>query len=164
VGLLAALGVERVVASYPIDAAGLAALDVDTPHSIYRIEEARPLAYFVETGTNPAMALDEMPPTNGRAEVTMLTPNRVVVTVESSGDALLILTQAWAPDWRARVDGRPTEVRRVGGVVQGVMVNAGATHVELVYRPVADFVGLAISGSTALLLAAWKLVRWLKSR
>jgi hypothetical protein len=164
VGLLAALGVERVVASYPIDTAGLAAPGADAPPFVYRVDEARPLAYLVETGTNPALALDAMPLASGRAEVTMLTPNRVVVAAESSGDALLVLTQAWAPGWRAQVDGRPVEVRRVGGVVQGVMVSAGATRVELVYRPLADFVGLAISGSTALLLAAWKLVRWRKSR
>ena len=164
VGLLAALGVERVVTAYPIDAAGLTLLDVDTPPFIYRVDDARLLAYLVEAGTNPTMALDAMPPANGHVEVTMLTPNKVVVKVEASGDALLVLTQAWAPGWRARVGGHAAEVRRVGGVVQGVMVNAGATHVELVYRPVADFVGLAISGGTALLLAAWKLVRWHKSR
>jgi hypothetical protein len=163
VALLAALGVERIVASYPIEADGLIPLDTSAESEdtlyLYEVDAARPLAYLAGPDATPALALDELSVVEGEATIEAMTPSKVVVAIWTPKAARLIVTQAWAPGWRAQVDGRPTEVVRVGDVVQGVEVPAGTHSVELVYRPIADFAGLAISSLTTLVLIAWALIR-----
>jgi hypothetical protein len=158
VALLAGLGVEKVVGSHSVEADGLIALDTATESGdalhVYEVSEARPLSYLAGPD-----ALDELSFMEGEANIEAMTPNKVVIAVRAPDAGLLVVTQAWAPGWRARVDGRPTEVLRVSDVVQGVEVPAGAYTIVLVYRPIADFVGLAISSLTALALVAWALIR-----
>jgi hypothetical protein len=55
------------------------------------------------------------------------------VSVESPG--LLVVNESWRAGWRARVDGRPVPVHRVGGAMLGVVVPEGAAAVRLFYRP-----------------------------
>lgn len=165
---LAALGVEQVVASFPIEAAGLSPLDErtvgDQTLTSYAVAGTRPLAYLVRRETDSRASLTALVPARGEASIEALTPNKVTVNVQAAGDSLLVVTQAWAPGWRARVDGHRAEVRRVGGSVQGVAVPAGTHKVELTYRPIADFIGLLISSLTALALILWTLVRRYRSR
>src|SRR5205807_7278788 len=52
--------------------------------------------------------------------------NSVSVAADAARPAMLVVSQAWAPGWRARVDGRTVPVVRVDGLVQGVPVPAGA--------------------------------------
>lgn len=59
--------------------------------------------------------------------------------VDSAG--LLVVNEAWRTGWRARVDGRPVPVHRVGGAVLGVVVPEGARDVRLFYRPDAWILG-----------------------
>jgi uncharacterized membrane protein YfhO len=92
-------------------------------------------------------------------------PNVLINTTYDSlsapDPAVLVLPEAWAPGWRAWVDGQRAPVQAVGGVLVGVEVPASGTHyVEVAYRPAADFAGMAISGATVLaLIAGWALRR-----
>jgi hypothetical protein len=63
----------------------------------------------------------------------------------SSREALLVLADSHDPGWRASVDGAPVELKRANLAFRGVVVPAGSHRVELVYRPRALLLGLAVS-------------------
>ena len=79
----------------------------------------------------------------------------VTVDVRADRPALVVVSQAWFPGWRAAVDGRAAPVIRVDGLVQGVLVPAGRHHVRLHYEAPGLRAGALVSGATlaALLVA-----------
>ncbi len=58
---------------------------------------------------------------------------------------MLVVSDSFYPGWRALVDGVPRPVLRVDHALQGVLVPAGATTVELVYEPASVKIGLLLS-------------------
>ena len=50
-------------------------------------------------------------------------------------DSLFVLSEAWAPGWRAELDGKDVPVLRVGGVFIGVQIPSGGGELTLRYRP-----------------------------
>jgi hypothetical protein len=71
--------------------------------------------------------------------------DRVRLEVDARRPALVVLADTWDPGWRATVDGRPAEVLRANVTFRAVVVPAGHHLVEMVYRPPAASVGLAVS-------------------
>jgi uncharacterized membrane protein YfhO len=85
----------------------------------------------------------------------------VRVELDADRPAMLVLSQAWFPGWRASVDGRAAPVVRVDGVVQGVPVPAGRHQVDLTYRAPGLRVGAALSAFSLLGLVGWAVAaRW----
>jgi hypothetical protein len=107
----------------------------------------------VQTIEGPGLAWVEP---SGDAEIVALTPNRV--TVHTAVEGTLIVAQAWAPGWRAWVDGESAPVWRKDGVLQAVPVGPGEHTVELVYRPAADLIGWGISLGSAAGLGVWGVI------
>lgn len=87
-------------------------------------------------------------------------PSSVDVSIRAESDAMLVISQAWAPGWSAEVDGRPAPVLRANGVVQAVPVPRGARTVELRFRPPGLDLGLAASATTAVGLVVAALAEW----
>lgn len=86
-----------------------------------------------------------------------LEANRVSLT---AGGGLLVLTDAWAPGWRARVDGREADVVPVnGGLHRGVFLQPGPHRVELFYWPESLTLGGWLTLASAVLLATLGLLR-----
>jgi hypothetical protein len=97
----------------------------------------------------------------GDARIETYDGDRVVVRTNATRSALLVLTDAWAPGWKATVDGRDTPVRRADFLLRGVPVPAGAHRVEFSYEPASWRAGWIISLVTLLgLLAAIAAGRW----
>lgn len=71
----------------------------------------------------------------GIVKVVESLPGRLVVDVPPAGKALLVVSQPFYPGWKARVDGKKTEILRVDALLQGIKLPAGAQQVELRYRP-----------------------------
>jgi hypothetical protein len=79
----------------------------------------------------------EQPPQNapdslavGRARITEFHDNRVVVDVESSAAALLVLREAYHSGWRATVDDQPAPVLAADCLMRAVEIPAGTSRVE----------------------------------
>jgi hypothetical protein len=72
------------------------------------------------------------------------------VTVDSPTDALLIVRNAYAKNWRARVDDRPTALLAADYLIQAIPIPAGRHVVDLEY--VDPWIGYGLAGS-ALALA-----------
>lgn len=76
------------------------------------------------------------PPAGGAyraAQVVRWTPNRV--EVHGEGPGWLVVSQVWAPGWRASVDGEQTEVYRTDVAFCGLALPAGSHGVVLEYTP-----------------------------
>lgn len=62
-------------------------------------------------------------------------PNRLELRVRSERPGLLVLSEADYPGWEAEVNGQPTPIQRVNGLLRGVMVPAGSSQVIFRYSP-----------------------------
>ena len=85
--------------------------------------------------------------------VTRSSPERLSFDVAPDHSALLVLTDAWHPGWRARVDGVAAPVLRVNAHFRGVPVPAGARRVEMRFEPWSFRAGAALSLATLAVLA-----------
>jgi hypothetical protein len=90
-------------------------------------------------------------------------PGRVDLSTDSVGDRVLVVFDAFAPGWTARIDGEPADVFRADGAFRGVRVPAGRHRVVEEYRApgVREGLGLSIAGLLGLALVA---VRMASSR
>lgn len=79
---------------------------------------------------------------NGRATIVDYEPERVLVHVDGEAEALLVLTDANYPGWRAMIDGQPTPILQTDVLFRGVIVPPGNHEVEFVYHPVTFQIGL----------------------
>lgn len=81
----------------------------------------------------------------GQASASWLDTSQVRVDVRADRQAMLVVSQAWYPGWRASVDGHASPVVRVDGLVQGVPVPAGHHRVALRYVAPGLAAGAAVS-------------------
>ena len=89
--------------------------------------------------------------------------NDITMSVHSTSDGLLVLTDNWAPGWRANVDGEETPVYRTDFTFRGVPVPAGDHKVFMYYWPDSLTFGLwAMGGGIVLLLGSMLFIRWKK--
>jgi hypothetical protein len=75
---------------------------------------------------------------------------QVELNVESSGPALLVLSQTYYHPWQAYVNGQPVPIWRANYAFQAVEVPQGTSTVKLVYRDKRFYLGLLLSGVTLL--------------
>jgi len=92
-------------------------------------------------------------------------PNRVQMEVEAAADGLLVLTDTYAPGWKALLDGHPTSLYVADHAFRAVVVPAGIHQVEFVYEPASFWVGMVLSLLTiAILIPALLLFRMRQAR
>ena len=71
--------------------------------------------------------------------------DRISLDVAAESPGLLILSELYYPGWRARVNGRPTEIYKVDGALRGIMVPGGESLISVEYAPFNFYVGGAVS-------------------
>jgi uncharacterized membrane protein YfhO len=81
------------------------------------------------------------------------------LSVNTPSDGLLVVTDAYAPLWKARVDGIPAPVVKADVMFRGIPVPAGNHTVEMRYDTHAMNWGLWLSLLAWLTTAGWFLVR-----
>lgn len=98
----------------------------------------------------------------GAARVVRQTPNRVWIETDAAAAAVLVLSEAWYPGWKAYVDGVPAEVFPVYHNFRGVVVPQGKHSVAFRFEPMSFHAGLWLSAITFLLggiAAAYTLIQ-----
>ena len=101
-----------------------------------------------------------MPPENAPgtpAEVMMGDSTWDVVT-DSTTPAVLRLRLTDEPGWHASIDGRPLTLERFAGIMLQARVPAGRHRIVLRYWPTSFSLGIALAGSTVVLLVLAPLV------
>lgn len=98
----------------------------------------------------------------GAASAVRVFPNHVLVeTPELATPAILVLSDAFFPGWRAELDGSPVEVLRANaGLHRAVLLPAGSHRVRFYFQPLWLGEGIAVSLGGALLLAVWLGLGW----
>jgi hypothetical protein len=80
--------------------------------------------------------------------------DEVTVVAESTGDSILVVNDAFAPGWRAWLDGREVELLPADVLVRAVPWPAGRHVLRMAYEPPGLRPGAAITLGALLLLAA----------
>jgi uncharacterized membrane protein YfhO len=85
--------------------------------------------------------------------------------VEAAADGLLVLTDTYAPGWKALLDGHLTSLYVADHAFRAVLVPDGIHQVEFVYEPASFWVGMVLSLLTiAILIPALLLFRMRQAR
>jgi hypothetical protein len=92
------------------------------------------------------------PGSSGRAVVTRYAAEEVAIDATTVGPGILVLSDAFDPDWKAEVDGTPVPILRVDAVLRGVALPGGRHDVRFRYAPAVVARGAVVSGVSALLL------------
>jgi hypothetical protein len=96
--------------------------------------------------------------TGATATITSYRLNEVTVEVDTPAPALLRLADAWYPDWRATVDGRPARILRADYLLRAVPVPAGRHAVVFRFTSKAVRDGLRLSIGSLVAIAG--LIVW----
>jgi len=153
--LLGLLNVGYVTAAFPLNVDGLVQIAEFDGTFVYKNTLALPRAW---------VQLPEAAPGEGEVipvAVTM-TPNTIRIEAVQ-GPGLLVLSEVIYPGWQAVVDGQSVEIEPVGGLFRGVRLGEGQHTVEMVFRPMLVYLGLAIAGAAWLFLILWAWA-WLRSK
>jgi hypothetical protein len=102
---------------------------------------------FFEGSAGPA--LEKCEPSGESAAIKRYASQRVEVDVRMNCRGMLILSALWAPGWKATVDGEDAAVHEAYSMVRGVVVPAGAHHVEMRYRPASVIFGALMTALAA---------------
>lgn len=81
--------------------------------------------------------------------------NEVRLHVETSAPAFLVLSDTYAPGWKATVDGNDADIYAANLAFRGIFVPAGEHTIEFSYEPGTFKSGVAISILSVLALAAY---------
>ena len=81
----------------------------------------------------------------GTARIVEFTANRLALEVESSAPGLLVLSEAYHPGWRARVNGEARPVLPADCVLRAVPIPVGASRVDFEFTDPALRTGLAMT-------------------
>ena len=82
---------------------------------------------------------------NDPVQVLEYTPNAIRLQVVSHGNCLLVAVDSYQSDWRTYTDGAPTPVYIEDSVFRATVIPPGKHSVELKFKPVEMWVGIALS-------------------
>ena len=78
--------------------------------------------------------------------------------VRASRPGYVVLADAFAPGWRAMLDGHAVTVLRADGLFRAVAVPPGEHALEMVYAPTSVTAGLLLGACGLLVAGGWGLV------
>jgi hypothetical protein len=94
---------------------------------------------MTESGRCPGADLKRLQAAPGAARIAVTLerylPDAMTLRLEAPRDGWLLVTDRWAPGWKARVDGKETPVYGADFLYRGIAVQAGPNRVELTYEP-----------------------------
>jgi len=101
--------------------------------------------------------------TTSPVELAEYRPNALRAIVDAPRPGVLIVKDSYFPGWEATLDGAPTDVVRVNGLVRGVVVpTAGRHEVTMRYRPTSFVYGALLGVAILILLAALVCPTWFR--
>jgi hypothetical protein len=173
--LLGLLGVEYLVAAFPMNWPGLTLVArMDGTH-IYRNQYALPRAWVVPPPSNVsgdwATQLVALADQSARViaagdttvQITRYKPDRIEVEAQLPDDGVLVLGEIWYPGWQAMVDGEARPVEQIAGILRGVSLTEGTHQIVLMYDPASVRWGARLSLIGLVSMVGWaglEIWRW----
>lgn len=147
----------------------------DNTFEIFRNEQAFPRAFLIsdyDVVSHPSQALSSMFDTNLRMKALLednphfvkspyvvgsvtseyTSPNHQEYRINTSKDALLVMTDSYYPGWEARVDGHSTPIIKTDFAFRSILIPKGSHKVIVSYFPQSFVYGLLLAMSGVLLL------------
>jgi hypothetical protein len=129
----------------------------DYPAAVARMTAGHPFHEDALVEQRYAAGLTVGPATGpGTVTIQRFTLNSIDLAVDSPGEAMLVVAEAWYPGWRASLNGRSVACLPVNGWMRGVPVPAGQTNVRLTYHQN----GFAAGSVISLLTGLWLVWLW----
>jgi hypothetical protein len=167
---LGLLNVKYVVAAFPIVSPDLIERARFGATRVYENLQVQPRAFMATkidltggaTGRDRAVVEGLPFPVDlnvpaGEVRTIATTANRL--EFEADGPGLLVMSEVYAPDWAATLDGAATAIWRTDGTLRGVLVPWGRHTIELTYQPRRVLAGVLISILSVIVCAGAVLVR-----
>ncbi len=79
------------------------------------------------------------------ADITKYSPNEVIVSTNMVSPGFLVLGDAFHPDWKAWVDGRPSKIFIANYLIRSVFLTEGKHTVRFSFEPASYYWGAALS-------------------
>jgi hypothetical protein len=98
-----------------------------------------------------------LPPSEGT--IISQSANSMMLRATADRPGLLVVSETFAPGWRAYVDGKPAPIYPADLTMRAVYLPSGTHTVEFVYFPTSFIVGLGIAGAAACSLLLWVVLR-----
>jgi hypothetical protein len=137
------LGVRYVISPEPID--GLELVMHEENRFLYERNTALPIIHWFEPDTGERRAAD--------VEGIEFHSNSLKFTLCEASKGCLLFAQPFFPGWQARIDGQHQNIVQKG-IFMGLLLEADARQVELLYRPRLIWVGLACMALSLVALVA----------
>ncbi|MGC9400448.1 MAG: YfhO family protein [Anaerolineae bacterium] len=90
----------------------------------------------------------------GTIEVLAYGPNRAAFRVQTSAQALFVLSDFHYPGWQGYLDGDPVPIYRTDVVFRGIVIPPGTHEVTMRFQPSAFRLGLGLAGMAGLVIIA----------
>ncbi|NWG21755.1 MAG: YfhO family protein [Chloroflexi bacterium] len=102
---------------------------------------------------DPGFASDTPAPITA-ATIVAYEPDRVILETHVTRPAILVLADAYDPDWQVTVNGAPAQLLRANAMFRAVAVPAGQSQVAFVYRPRQVVWGAGVSLASLMIVVA----------
>src|SRR5205085_5566285 len=79
----------------------------------------------------------------GKVEFLSYAPKHLVLSAEAATQAILLLNDKFDSNWKARVDGKSSELLRCNYAMQGIQIGPGVHRVEFSFEP--TLIGLYVN-------------------
>lgn len=106
------------------------------PHATVVLSEPLP--------DNPQPAVSNAAP--GTVEITHYEPKRIEFKANATAPSILLVTDKFDPEWKARVDGKETKITRANYAMRGVFVPAGQHQVTMSFEPPVKGLYVSLAG------------------
>ncbi|MFH1428589.1 MAG: YfhO family protein [Candidatus Margulisiibacteriota bacterium] len=103
-------------------------------------------------------------PRDQHIAITKYEPERVQISTTTSGDGMLVISDAYYPGWYAYMDGEEVPIFRANYVMRAISLPKGHHYIEFRYEPLSVIWGLAISLTALILMGIISIVSFRKFR
>ncbi len=91
-------------------------------------------------------------------------PDGMIITISKPSNGWVVFEDAWHPDWKARIDGKPAQVLAGVGAMPCVQVQEGDREVTFEFRPPWWYLACCVTSSAGWLAALAGLVVFRRPR
>lgn len=139
-------------------------LDIDrSPREVVTSDDP---VFIAEARTRGVLGPSAEPPSQPEyADITRYDHTRLEISASVSQKGVLVLNDAWHPNWRVWVDGEERHLGLVNQAFRGVLLDPGKHVVEMRYAPRTFLIGKIFSGiGLAVLLCLVLFRQWIDPR
>jgi uncharacterized membrane protein YfhO len=89
---------------------------------------------------------------NSTSQIVSYTPNEVIVEATMENPGFLVLSDAYHPDWKAYVDGKPSHIFIADCLIRAVYLSSGKHTVRFSFQPRSFYLGIWATGISFLII------------